>query len=189
AMLHAPAAQALIHAIGWRRTYVMLGAAVLLIGLPVVGRFIHEQSERRAVRSEAPVPAAAGVTVGVAMRSYIFWILLVVVCGSGIVISSALVHLAALLTDRGLPASRAAIAVSAMGLASLGGRLATGWLLDRFFAARVSFWLLSAAAIGTFLLAGAHSFPVGVVAAALIGFGSGGELDLTPYLPSRYSGL
>src|SRR5689334_23705269 len=76
-----------------------------------------------------------------------------------------------------------------MGLASLGGRLATGWLLDRFFAARVSFWLLSAAAVGTFLLAGAHSFPVGVVAAALIGFGSGGELDVTPYLLSRYFGL
>jgi MFS family permease len=119
----------------------------------------------------------------------VFWILVVVVFGSGIVISGALVHLVALLTDRGLPATQAAIALSAMGLASLAGRLATGWLLDRFFAAYVSTCLLVAAAIGAFLLAGAQSLAAGILAAALIGFGSGGELDVTPYLLSRYFGL
>jgi len=197
-MLHAPAAQALIRWVGWRRTYVVLGAAVLLIGLPIVIRFIHERTalatgRAAIVRSSAtPTQAAAGdtgVTVGIAMRSYVFWILVVVVFGSGIVISGALVHLVALLTDRGLPATQAAIALSAMGLASLAGRLATGWLLDRFFAAYVSTCLLVAAAIGAFLLAGAQSLAVGILAAALIGFGSGGELDVTPYLLSRYFGL
>jgi hypothetical protein len=39
--------------------------------------------------------------------------------------------MAALLTDRGVPATGAAIAVSAMGGASLAGRVGTGWLLDR----------------------------------------------------------
>jgi MFS family permease len=76
-----------------------------------------------------------------------------------------------------------------MGAASLGGRLVTGWLLDRFFAARVSFALLALAALGTFVLAGAASLSAGLVAAALIGFGMGGEADVTPYLLSRYFGL
>ena len=40
-----------------------------------------------------------------------------------------------------------------MGGASLVGRLVTGWLVDRFFAARVSFALLMLAALGTFVLA------------------------------------
>ena len=65
----------------------------------------------------------------------------------------------------------------------------TGWLLDRFFAARVSFALLSAAALGTWLLSWAHTLPLGVASAALIGFGMGGEGDVTPYLLSRYFGL
>jgi MFS family permease len=65
----------------------------------------------------------------------------------------------------------------------------TGWLLDRFFAARVSFTLLSTAALGTFLLSGADSLAIGVLAAVLIGLGMGGEADVTPYLISRYFGL
>jgi predicted MFS family arabinose efflux permease len=72
-----------------------------------------------------------------------------------------------------------------MGGASLIGRLATGWLLDRFFGGVVSFLLLASAATGTYLLATADSFASGAVAAALIGFGMGGELDVTPYLLSR----
>ena len=65
----------------------------------------------------------------------------------------------------------------------------TGWLLDRFFAARVSFALLALAALGTFLLSGADRSRRACVAAALIGFGMGGEADVTPYLLSRYFGL
>jgi len=69
------------------------------------------------------------------------------------------------------------------------GRLVTGWLLDRFFAPRVAFSLLSIAAVGTFLLSGAHSLAMGAVASVLIGLGMGGEADVTPYILSRYLGL
>jgi MFS family permease len=53
----------------------------------------------------------------------------------------------------------------------------------------VSIVLLSCAAVGAFVLATAHSFTAGAVSAALIGFGMGGEADVTPYLLSRYFGL
>jgi MFS family permease len=76
-----------------------------------------------------------------------------------------------------------------MGGAILAGRLMTGCLLDRFFAPRVAFCLFALSALGTFLLANAHTLPVGLGAAALIGFGMGGEGDVTPYLLSRYFGL
>jgi MFS family permease len=97
--------------------------------------------------------------------------------------------MSALLTDRGVSPGGGALALSAMGGASLVGRLVTGWLLDRFFAARVSFALLATAALGTFLLSGASSLGMGVFAAMLIGFGMGGEADVTPYMLSRYFGL
>jgi len=76
-----------------------------------------------------------------------------------------------------------------MGAAILLGRLSTGWLLDRFFAPRVGACLFALSALGTFLLAGAHTLPAGIEGAALIGFGMGGEGDVTPYLLSRYFGL
>jgi cyanate permease len=94
-----------------------------------------------------------------------------------------------MLTDRGISAGNAALAVSAMGAAILAGRLSTGWLLDRFFAPRVGACLFALSALGTFLLAGARTLPVGIEGAALIGFGMGGEGDITPYLLSRYFGL
>ena len=103
--------------------------------------------------------------------------------------NGTIAHLAALLTDRGVSAGEAAIAMAAMGAASLVGRLVTGWLLDRFFAARVSCILLATAALGIFLLSNAQSFLQGAIGATLIGFGMGGEADVTPYLLSRYFGL
>ena len=133
--------------------------------------------------------ALAGASVREALRSRVFWILVVVLFCASIAQNGAIAHLSALLTDRGVAAGGAALALSAMGGASLAGRLLTGWLLDRFFAARVSFMLLATAALGTFLLSGADSLAMGVVAAALIGFGMGGEADVTPYLLSRYFGL
>jgi MFS family permease len=76
-----------------------------------------------------------------------------------------------------------------MGGASLVGRFLTGWLLDRFFAPQVAIVLLSTAAVGAFLLSGAHSFAMGALASSLIGLGMGAEADVTPYLLSRYFGL
>jgi MFS family permease len=123
------------------------------------------------------------------MASRVFWILVIVLFCSSIAQNGAIAHLSALLTDRGVSPRGGALAISAMGAASLAGRLVTGWLLDRFFAARVSFALLTLAALGTFILSGAESLAAGALAAALVGFGMGGEADVTPYLISRYFGL
>ena len=50
--------------------------------------------------------------------------------------------------------------------ASLVGRFITGWLLDRFFAPRVTLGLLTTAALGTLILSNAHSFATGIIASA-----------------------
>ncbi len=184
AMVLPPIAEALIRRAGWRGACAILGGLVLAIGLPVVTRFIRE---RPAPIGREARPAGASVREGLSSR--VFWILVTVLFFSSIAQNGAITHIAALLSDRGVSARGGAMALSAMGAASLAGRLVAGWLLDRFFAARVSFALLALAALGTFLLAGAHSLPVGIAAAALIGFGTGGEGDVTPYLLTRYFGL
>ena len=179
-----PAAEALIQTVGWRGACLALGAMVVVIGVPVVSRFIRERPGERGANA-----VLDGVSVRAGVTSRVFWILIVVLFAQSIAQNGALTHMAALLTDRGIAANGAAFALSAMGAASLLGRLSTGWLLDRFFAPRVGFCLLSIAALGTYLLASAQSLTVGVLAAALIGFGMGAEADVTPYILSRYLGL
>jgi len=184
AMVLPLAAEALIDAAGWRRACAMLGAMVLIVGVPIVARFIRERPGEHGARV---VLDGASVREGVTSR--VFWILVIVLLAQSIAQNGAITHMAALLTDRGVSPGGAALALSAMGAASLLGRLSTGWLLDRFFAPRVGFCLLSTAAVGTYLLGGAHSLTAGLLAAALIGFGMGAEADVTPYILSRYLGL
>jgi MFS family permease len=53
----------------------------------------------------------------------------------------------------------------------------------------VSFVLLVGVAAGIQLLSSAHTPAMTIAAAGLIGFGLGGEADITPYLLTRYFGL
>ena len=146
-------------------------------------------SPRASVSRALAKNAGRGASVGEGLRSRIFWIIATVLFLCSIAQNGSIAHLSALLTDRGISPANAALAASAMGGAALAGRLFTGWLLDRFFAPRVSFCLLAIAALGTFLLSGARSMLTGVAGAAYIGFGMGGEADVTPYLLSKYFGL
>jgi MFS family permease len=177
-------AQALIRANGWRVAWLMLGMGTLFIALPTAALFVRERPAAR-----GPAPVAARVSVRDAMRTRVFWTLLAVVFGGTIATTGAFVHAVALLIDRGVPPASAALVLSASGGAGLVGRILTGWLLDRFDAARVSAALLVTASAGVFMLTGAHSLAVGMLAAACIGFGAGGEMDVTPYLLSRHFGL
>ncbi len=184
AMVFPLVAQALISAAGWRKAFAVLGAMALAIGLSL-GFWVRERSTRtRSERLTAP-----GVSAVEGLRSRIFWIIVCVLFLCSISQNGAIAHLSPLLTDRGLSPGNAAFAASALGGATLGGRLFTGWLLDRHFAPRIAFCVLSVAAVGTLILSSARSVLAGVLGAACIGIGMGGEADITPYLLSKYFGL
>ena len=87
------------------------------------------------------------------------------------------------------PPGGAALSASLLGGSSLAGRLAVGWVLDRFFGARVAFVVYLITAGGILMLARADTLLMGCVAAGLIGVGAGGEADITPYLLTRYFGV
>lgn len=180
-----PAAQALIRASGWRSAWLVCGLGTLLFAVPAAILFVRD---REVAKRQVTAPVS-GLLVREAVRTRTFWTLVVVVFGGTIATSGAFVHIVALLVDRGVSSGGGALAVSAIGFASLVGRVATGWMLDRFDAGRVSTALLTIAAVGVFVLAGAHTLWAGVLAALFIGFGAGGEIDVTPYLLSRHFGL
>jgi MFS family permease len=176
-------AQRIIDVHGWRTAYQVLGAMVLILGVPLTAIFVREKPRDHV---QAPVP---GSSVREGLRSRAFWLMVAALFLTSIAVNGAVTHLSPLLTDRGLTTDGAALAVSILGAASLTGRLVTGHLLDRYSGPKVSFALLLGVAGGMSLLAYASTVTTGLLAAALIGFGMGGEADITPYLLTRYFGL
>jgi cyanate permease len=186
AMLLPVFAQAIITRYGWRSAYFSLGCVAFLLGLPLSWRFVRE---RKQVKHETAAVQNPGQTWQQGLRSFTFWIIVAVLFFSSISMNGAITQLSALLTDRGITPRDAALCASMLGGSSLLGRIAVGWLLDRFFGARVALIVNLITAAGIFLLARANSFPAGCLAAALIGIGAGGEAAITPYLLTRYFGL
>jgi MFS family permease len=179
-------AQTVISRAGWRVGYIALGVLALLVGLPLTLRYVRERApESGANDAHAP----EGMTWRQGLRTYPFWIIVVVLFVSSASMNGAITHLAALLTDRGVSPGGAALCASFLGGSSLVGRLGVGWVLDRFWGARVAFAVYLIAAIGILLLARADSLTMGCVATGLIGAGAGGEADITPYLLTRYFGV
>jgi MFS family permease len=178
-------AQRLIDSLGWRAAYLALGGLVLVLGIPLTALYVRERPGA-AVRRAA---VEQGRTVGEALREPTFWIIAASLFLGSVSINGAVAHISALLTDRGVGAETAALAVSALGLASFAGRLLTGALLDRFFGPRVGCALLAASACGILWMSRLGSGAQGIAAAALIGVGIGAEADFTPYVLTRYFGL
>ena len=106
---HPPVASALIGLVGWRTAYLLLGLVGVAVGVPIV---IHTVRERVDAPTHQGAPTG-GVTVREALRSRAFWILILVVFGSTLALNGVVVHLSALLTDRGHSPARAAFVLSA----------------------------------------------------------------------------
>jgi MFS family permease len=177
-------AQKIIDAQGWRTAYAVLGAMVFVLGIPLTAMFVREPASEHGLE-----PVMQGSSVADGLRSRAFWLLVATLFLSSIAVNGTITHLSPLLTDRGIGTETAALAVSVLGGSSLAGRLVTGYLLDRYFGPRVSFVLLAGVGAGIILLATATHSGSGLLGAALVGFGLGGEADITPYLLTRYFGL
>jgi MFS family permease len=186
AMILPVIAQAVVTRSGWRTAYLTLGLTALILGLPLSWLYVKD---RDATKTKTAEVQHAGLTWQQGARSLPFWIIVAVLFVSSISMNGAITHLSALLTDRGITPGSAALCASILGGTSILGRVATGWLLDRFFGGRVAFVINLATAGGIFMLANANSFVSGAAAAALIGIGAGGEAAITPYLLTRYFGL
>lgn len=185
AILFPPLAQSIISGYGWRTAYLALGCFIFVLGLVPTALFVRERPS--AAGAAGTVLPGVGAREGLRMRA--FWILVGTLLLSSLAINGAMTHFSAVLTDRGVPAEQAALALSILGAASLSGRLIAGALLDRFSGPGVAFFLLAGAAAGIAILATGATPAAAFASAALIGLGLGGEADVVPYLLTRYFGL
>ncbi|GGH08693.1 MFS transporter [Silvibacterium dinghuense] len=179
-----PLTQWVIQNHGWRDAYLTLGG-IALLGIPLTALLVRNRPHPIQHRNEN---ADSGATIGAAFRSWPFWILAIIIMLSAFSENGLVTNLAAILTEHGITASVAALALSVRGGCGIIGRLFAGILLDRFPAQRIQTFILLLSAFGTLILAYAKTPSISLIGAALLGAGLGSEADVAPYLLSRYFG-
>jgi MFS family permease len=170
---------------GWRIGYLAI-AILILIGTPFIILLLRSRAGTE--QSQPTVQMQEGVCFSSALAMWHFWVMSGAFLLGTLATTGMVVHLVPFLTDSGVTMARAAATASAVGAGLIGGRLLTGWLMDRFVANRVGAVMMAVSALGLLLLAlGDKALaPLGAVA---IGLCIGAELDVIGYLTGRYFGM
>lgn len=180
-----PVTQWMISHHGWRSAYLLLGG-IALLGLPLTALLVRNRPSSAAVEQDRP--EVQGLSVRKALASPAFWVLCGITVLSAFSENGLVTNLAAILSDHGITAKSAALALSVRGGAGIVGRLGVGFLIDRFSPRSIQTMILVLAAVGTLLLAVAGSSAVALTGAVLLGVGLGSEADVLPYLLAHYVG-
>ncbi len=179
----------LVNLAGWRGAYAGLAAFPLLIALPVAIAFLHERKET-SVDMGAVRRQEGGVTLAQAIRMRSFWTIalaLILITGG---VGGIIPNLEKLMESKGFAPATAVDLAAIIGFAVLIGRPVGGWLIDRFWAPGVAFFILAAPALAFFIMGHvALNVPILAGCVFLIGFASGVEYDVVAYLVSRYFGM
>ena len=132
-------AQQLIERVGWRGAYVSLGLMTFVIAFPAVATWIREPRPGEGERGGgAAIAMLPGHTVREAAGTTRFWMLGTAFFLVAVGINGSAAHIVPLLTDHGLSAASATATLGIFGLATMGGRLLAGFLVDRIFAPYVA---------------------------------------------------
>jgi cyanate permease len=191
-------AQRLITIFGWRTAFAMFGVAVLLLPLPIIAALLQDDPEERGLQPDGDEKRQVsnlaphdkeGLSWREIWHSPTFWVLICIFSLAGASVHGVVLHISAILTDRGVTTERAALATSLVGAAVIIGRLGSGYLLDRLFAPRVAILFYGATALGIAMLCTGMNGSLALVAAFLGGLGMGAEVESMGYMISRYFGL
>lgn len=173
---------------GWRAGYIGLGLLPLLIAFPTAFLLFRETDTHvdAVVRTTTP----GGLTLKETLREWRFWLLAIALVPLSFALGGPVPNLEVILRGGGVDPATIIALTPLVGLSSLTGRVAGGWLLDRFWAPAVAFVILSLPGLSCWLLTGtALAYPSAAVAIFLIGFALGVEYDVMAYFVARYFGL
>jgi predicted MFS family arabinose efflux permease len=187
-----PLIGAVIASAGWRAGFVTLAGIVALLALPAVLVALRgtPAGPTRPAPENADATPVEGLTGAEARRDGRFWRLAIAVALINFGSVGLVTSLVPLGLDRGLAAGQAAGLLASFGASQMVGRLAIGWLIDRYRPQTMAalFALASAAAFAV-LAGGASGFTLLMVAVFFAGLMNAAEQDLLPYFGVRLFGL
>ncbi len=176
----------LVAAFGWHAALAILGAAIIVIALPLA-LFVQEAPPTSAMATGAPKPPPA--PIGTVLHQPAFYLLMLGSMCSIAAVGGANQHLKLYLSlDHGYTQGEAATVASLTLAASLVGRLGMGWLADRLPKKHVMLliYLLVAASIPILLFANARGAVM--LFAVVFGIGLGGEYMVIPLMAAELFG-
>ncbi|GAA3883905.1 MFS transporter [Streptomyces lacrimifluminis] len=195
-----PMSEQLIGSAGWRATFVLLGAAILVVVLPAQ---VFLLSEPESLQRPSGVPAGEGgpaampvltglpgVPLRKAIRSRAWVLSLLIFALAGGAVVSVSQNAVSMLDDHGYSSGTVSLALSAQFSASIVGLLLAGVILDRARSPWVLVPLVACVLVALVILAGVYdTVPVLFIAMFLLGVVRGAESTIGPYLIARYFGL
>lgn len=170
-----------IESYSWRVGWLVLGLVMIVGGL-LNGAFLIHDRPREPLPSAATALAEVSTSARTILRRPSFWLQAlsfpcVLLATAGITI-----HGGAIMLDRGYSGGLATAAVASIFGASIVGRLATGWILDRGIPYHVLgaclFPLVGVAAMMLFFGLGGWA---PAIAFLIVGLVNGAETDILPY--------
>jgi predicted MFS family arabinose efflux permease len=196
-MLVPPLARALITVFGWRLTFALFGGLAWLVGLGLA-RFIYDRPSDLGLQAYGAWPGAASavgspsegpsMAPGQAFRHPTFWVIALVHFCCCAAHSGPIFHMVSHAMDLGVAKMAAAGMLGLSGAASIGGRISSGLLADRFGGkpALVGMLALQAVTLSGYLAAQTET---SLYAAALFfGFTYGGAMPLYALVTREFFG-
>ena len=184
---------------GWRAGYFSLGLFLLFFVLPTVYLFLIDKPEdvgllpdgvqKSATGDQATADTSGHLSLGEALRTHVFWIMLIIITCIAFSLNGIFSQLAPMLTDRGIDMTTAALVVSTMGISMAVARVVVGYIIDKLFAPKVALVVFISVLFGVGLLIYGQHLALYFIAAVLMGIGIGTESDLMVFLTSRYFGV
>lgn len=184
ALVAPPLVNLIVASHGWRAGYLAVALSIVLVAMPAVWLLFREKP-RATSATGAAAPQGEGLTLGQALRTKHFWLLIVGFWAICAAVAGLIPNLVPMLTDSGLTMTEAVGYASLLGLNVMAGRLLAGWLLDRFWGPAVALVLLMPPTLACLLLAW-QQYPGAAV--MMIGLAAGAEFDLIAFLCLRYFG-
>jgi MFS family permease len=185
--LVAPLARWLIVTHDWRFAMLTLGITAWVVILPAALLLRPAPTaEGGAAALSTTGTAAAGMTVGQALKTPVFWSLALANFACCAAHSGPIFHMVSYAADCGVAPLTAATVLGAAGLAALSGRIICGLLADRTGAKRtlVACLALQAVAIALYLLA--RDLDTLYAVSVLFGLSYGGAMPLYAILVREY---
>jgi len=191
-----PIAQLLVAGVGWRRAYVIFGAAILLalnLLAPLMkrdpeGLGLTPDGHTRTEHTGAVAARGTDYTTRQAMRTRAFWVLFALFAATWIPIFAPLVHLVPLARGLGVNPLVASTLVSALGMAAIVGRLVMGAASDRF-GRRPAIGICLVLQVAAFLgFAAAGTLPGLYAASITFGYSYGAISSLFPAVVADFFG-
>jgi predicted MFS family arabinose efflux permease len=174
---------------GWRVGYVALGC-LSLVSFVTAWVLVFDARGNADVPEQAVVTGESqGSSLAMAVRQWRFWVVALAVGAAALAVGGPIPSIESILRELHFSREQIISLASLVGLSIIAGRLASSYLIDRFWAPLVALVMnVAGAAAFVALCLGKGSLAVTALCLVFMGAVTGSEYDLAPFLVARYLG-